>query len=106
MNELRGAAPMNEAIVEPLLVDAILKLNRGQRHRRGRRAAARRARCAASTPTTRCSPSCATVCDYKPAPDEPTIDVTIIDSADPSRNSYVVDRGVRHPHRRQPRAAP
>jgi len=89
MNELRGPARMNEAIVEPLLVDAILELNPGKGIDAdiAREIAAR---------VRRLSDERAMLdilrdgLQYKPAPDQPTIDITVVDTADPSKNSYVV----------------
>lgn len=87
MNALRGAARMNEAIVEPLLVEAIERLNPGLDEDAARQVAAEVRRISSDREMLdvlrRGVP-------YKPAPDRPTVNVLIVDSEDPSRNSYVV----------------
>lgn len=87
MNTLRGAARMNEAIVEPLLVDALRDLNPELDEEAAREVAALVRRI--NTDREMLDVLRRGV-QYKPAPDQPTVDVTIIESRDPSRNSYVV----------------
>lgn len=91
MNDVRGPARMNEAIVEPLLVDAILKLNEDK----GIDEEAAR-QLAASVRRIDSDREMLTVLreglEFKPAPDEPTVDITVItaDDTDLTLNSYVV----------------
>lgn len=101
MNTLRGPARMNEGIVEPLLVRGIRKLNPQLEES---------AACEVAALVRRIS-SDREMLDalrdgvpYKPAPDQQTIAVSIVDTRDPSRNSYVVTEefalqtgGVREP---------
>jgi type I restriction enzyme R subunit len=102
MNTLRGTARMNEAIVEPLLVEAIHKLNPELDEEAAREVAA----------LVRRVNSDREMLDvlrrgvqYKPAPDQPTVDVTIVDSRETSSNSYVVTEefALRTGGRREPR---
>lgn len=86
MNELRGSALMNEAIVEPLLVEALVKLNDGLSEQAAREVAAKVRRISADREML------AVLRDgyqYKPDPATPTRDLTVVDSRDPSRNRYV-----------------
>ena len=104
MNDLRGAARMNEAIVEPLLVEAILKLNETRASTRAARQLAAQVR--------------------RIDTDREMLDVLRNGlrvqagagradhrrhhhrlATDPTPQLLRRDRGVRHPHRRQPRAA-
>jgi type I restriction enzyme R subunit len=87
MNDLRGSARMNEAIVEPLLVDGIRALNPELDEDAAREVAALVRR--VNTDREMLDVLRRGV-PYKPAPDQPTVDVTIVDSRDPRRNSYVV----------------
>lgn len=104
MNELRGSARMNEAIVEPLLLDAILKLNKDKGiDDDAARQLAGQVRSIASDHEM--LSVLRKGLEHKPAPDEPTIDVIVVDSADPTRNSYVVteELAIRTGGTREPR---
>jgi type I restriction enzyme, R subunit len=102
MNDLRGTARMNEAIVEPLLVDGIRKLNPELDEDAAREVAALVRRI--NTDREMLNVLRRGV-QYKRAPDQPTLDMTIVDSRDPSRNSYVVteELALRTGGQREPR---
>lgn len=87
MNQLRGPARMNEAIVEPLLIQAIQDLNDGIDEAAAHEIAAK---VRAISSDREMLDALRDGIPYKPAPDTPTRDITILDSDHPSRNSYVV----------------
>lgn len=87
MNELRGKGRMNEGIVESLLVDAIQELNPGVGATEAREVAARVRRIGSDREMFE---ALREGVPYKAAPDEPTRDIAIVDSAAPLRNRFVV----------------
>jgi type I restriction enzyme R subunit len=102
MNALRGKARMNEGIVEPLLVDAIRSLNPWLDDEGAQEIAAQVRRISSDREMLDVLREGV---PYKLAPDQPTRDVSIVDSADPSRNHYVVTEefAVRTGGQREPR---
>jgi len=102
MNQLRGQARMNEAIVEPLLVEAVLHLNDGLDEETARHIAAQVRRISSDREMLQMLRD---GYPHKPAPNEPTRTVLIVDSTDPSRNGYVVTEEfvIRTGGQREPR---
>ncbi len=102
MNSLRGKARINEAIVEPLLVDAIIALNPWLDVEDAREVAARIRRINSDREMLR---ALRDGVPFKPAPSQPTQDVVIVDDREPTRNRYVVTEefAIRTGGQREPR---
>jgi type I restriction enzyme R subunit len=86
MAALRERGRRNEAIVEPLLIDAIQALNDGLSEGEVREIVARVRRISSDREMLRALRS---GIDYKPAPDVGTRDIRIVDLEHPERNSFV-----------------
>ncbi|WCB92453.1 hypothetical protein DSM104299_01149 [Baekduia alba] len=102
MNALRGKARMNEAIVEPLLIQALCKLNAGLNEDAAREIAAKVRRISSDREMLEVLRN---GYQYKPTPASPTLDITVVDSQQPSRNDYVVTEEfvIRTGGQREPR---
>lgn len=86
MTALRGRGRMNEAIVEPLLVEAILRLNEGLSDDEAQQIAAQVRRISSDREMLAVLRSGV---PHKPAPNVDTRDIRIVDLVDPERNSYI-----------------
>ncbi|MGE3413595.1 MAG: type I restriction endonuclease subunit R [Dehalococcoidia bacterium] len=86
MNDLRGRARVNEAIVEPLLVEAIMKLNPGLEDDEAQQIAAQVRRISSDREMLQALRS---GIPYKPAPNVDTRDITILDLEHSERNSFL-----------------
>lgn len=102
MNALRGASRMNEAVVEPLLVQAILDLNKGLDDDSARDIAAKVRRMSSDREMLDVLRN---GYQHKPTPSSPMQDILIVDTSEPSKNSYVVtdEFVVRTGGQREPR---
>jgi type I restriction enzyme, R subunit len=102
MSSLRGSARMNEAIVEPLLIEAIQDLNPWLEEDGVREVAARVRRISSDREMLDVLRDGV---PYKPTPKQPTKDVTIVATADPAENSYIVTEEfpIRTGGQREPR---
>lgn len=87
MTQLRGPARMNEAVVEPLLVKAILKLNEGLEEDAAREVAALVRRINSDREMLEVIRNGV---PFKPSPTDPTDFIQVVDTKDPTQNSYVV----------------
>lgn len=87
MNALRGAARMNEAVVEPLLVDALVRLNDGLDEETARDIATKVRRISSDRKMLEVLRN---GYPHKATPSSPTRDVVIVDGDATTRNSYVV----------------